>query len=140
MLYMLGSVEFEVAPLNVDQVDRSTGADFAEKAILGRRPAFEFMGQAAEDLQLRGKLFPQQLGGLDEWDELQQLRAGGGAQHLMRGDGRAMGWFLIVGLRETNRYLDAQGVAKVVEFEISLRQGDKPAAGDYQGAQLGLIP
>jgi len=140
MLYALGSVVFEVAPLNVDQVERSTGADFAEKPILGRRPAFEFMGQAAEDLTLQGKLFPEKLGGLDEMDQLQQLRAQGAAQHLLRGDGRAMGWFLIVGLRETGRFLGANGVPQLIEFEISLKQGDRPAGGEYQGAQMGLIP
>jgi len=139
MLYVLGSVVFEVAPLNVDQVERSTGADFAEKPLLGRAPGFEFMGAAAEELTFQGKLFPQALGGLDEWDQLQQIRAGGAAQHLTRGDGRAEGWFLIFTLRETSRYLDAQGIGQVIEFEISLRRGDRPAAGEYQGAQLGLI-
>lgn len=139
MLYMLGSVAFEVAPLNIDQVERTAGSDFAEKGLLGRKPSFEFMGETAEEFTLQGKLFPAALGGLDEWDALQQLRKSGAAQHLMRGDGRAMGWFLIFTLRETDRYLDRHGVGQVVEFEISLREGATPPAGEYQGAQLGLL-
>lgn len=139
MLYALGSVVFEVAPLNVDQVERSSGADFAEKPILGRRPGFEFMGPQAQELTFQGKLFPEAQGGEEEWRELEQIQSTGAAQHLMRGDGLVMGWFLVVGLRETGRFLNGQGVPRMIEFEIRLREGDKPPAGEYQGAQLGLI-
>ncbi|MDP1642709.1 MAG: phage tail protein [Phenylobacterium sp.] len=139
MLYALGSVVFEVAPLNVDQIARSTGADFAEKPIFGRRPGFEFMGGAAEEITFQGKLFPAALGGLDEWAELQQLQRTGAAQHLIRGDGEVLGWFQIVGLQDTGRALDAQGVPRVEDIEIRLREADRPAADAYQGAQLGMI-
>ncbi|WP_051651364.1 phage tail protein [Brevundimonas bacteroides] len=139
MLYALGSIVFEVSPLNVDEVERTGGADFAEKPILGRRPGFEFMGESARELTFRGKLFPEALGGEKEWQELEQLKSAGAAQHLIRGDGQAMGWYLIFGLRESGRSLNAQGVARVIEFEIQLKEGDPPPEGEYQGAQLGLI-
>lgn len=138
MLYAFGSVLFDTAPLNVDQVDRQTGGDFAEKAILGRTPAFEYVGETAEELRLLGKLF-QAFGGDEAWDELHQLRRDGRPQYLLRGDGRAMGWFLIFGIRETARYLDGQGRGRVVEFEIEFRRGDRPPVDEYQGAQLGLV-
>lgn len=139
MLYALGSIVFEVSPLNVDEIERTSGADFAEKPILGRRPGYEFMGESAQELTFRGKLFPEALGGEAEWKELLQVKSTGGAQHLMRGDGEALGWFLIFSLRETGRNLNAQGVARVIEFEIQLREGDPPPEGEYQGAQMGLI-
>ena len=139
MLYALGSTVFKVAPLNVSESDRSMGADFAEKPIMGRRPGFEFMGESAQEITYRGTLFPEALGGEKEWRELEQVKNTGAAQHLIRGDGHVMGWFLIFGLRETGRHLNAQGVPRMIEFEIQLRQGDKPPNGEYQGAQLGLI-
>jgi phage protein U len=139
MLYALGSVVFEVAPLNVDQVGRSGAADFAEKPLLGRRPSLEFMGAGAEELTLQGRLFPEKLGGLDEFEELRQLMRSGAAQHLIRGDGEVLGWRVITALQEVSRFLDAQGVGRVVEFEISTREADPPAGGEYQGAQWGLL-
>lgn len=139
MLYALGSIVFEVAPLNVDQIGRTAGADFAEKPVFGRRPGFEFVGAAAEEITFQGKLFPAALGGLDEWAELQQLRLTGAAQHLIRGDGEVLGWYQIVGLQDTGTALDAAGVPRVVEFEIRIREADRPASDAYQGAQLGLI-
>jgi hypothetical protein len=139
MLYMLGSVAWETAPLNVDEVGHQTGADFAEKPILGRAPSYEFMGVTAEEITFKGKLFPRKLGGLDDFDQLQEIRAGGAAEHLMRGDGRAMGWFNITAISSTARYLAADGVGQIIEFEMTLRQGDKPPAGEYQGSQLGLV-
>lgn len=132
MLYSLSFIAFEVAPLNVHEIGRSAGADFAEKPILGRRPAFEFMGASAEEITFRGKLFPEALGGTREWEALRVMRAEGKSQHLMRGDGVDMGWFQIVGLEETGRFLDAQGVPREIEFEIRLREADKPLASDFQ--------
>ncbi|MDP2214782.1 phage tail protein [Phenylobacterium sp.] len=139
MLYALGSIVFEVAPMNVDQIGRTAGADFAEKPVFGRRPGFEFVGAAAEEITFQGKLFPAALGGLDEWDDLQAIRATGDAQHLLRGDGTIIGWYQIVALQDTGTALDAAGVPRVIEFEIRLREADRPAADAYQGAQLGLI-
>lgn len=139
MLYALGSIVFEVAPLNVHEVARSAGADFAEKPVFGAVPGFEFVGAAAKEMTFRGKLFPEALGGLEQLAQLDQIRAAGGAQYLMRGDGEALGWFQIVGLEETGRFLDAQGIPREIEFEMRLREAERPAADAYQGAQLGLI-
>ena len=38
MLYLLGAVRFEVWPVNAEEVERETSADFAEKPVIGRRP------------------------------------------------------------------------------------------------------
>ncbi len=137
MLYAVGSIVFDTFPLNVDQVSRFTGGDFAEKPIMGRTPSFEHVGEAAEELRLGGKLLLR-FGGQDEWDALHQLRREGRAQYVLRGDGRACGWFLIFSIREDDRFLDAKGRGQIVEFEIEMRRADRPPAAEYQGAQLGL--
>jgi hypothetical protein len=40
MLYQLGSVQFEVAPVNVHEVSHEVGADFAAKDIVGAAREF----------------------------------------------------------------------------------------------------
>ena len=131
MLYQLGdgdgAVQFEVAPLNVHQVDQTQGFDFAEKAVLGRRPKLEGVGQAAEDLNLQGKLFPKRLGGLPEFKVLQDARQAGKSNHLIRGDGTPMGWFVILSIRQGSTYLDKDGVGQVIDFEIQMKRADPPA-------------
>lgn len=139
MLYAIksnaGEVVFEVAPLNVHEVDRTTRTDFAEKPIMGVPPQLEYVGEGGEDLTFRGRLFPQQLGGLADLATLHHMRKSGTAHHLMRGDGLVMGWFVIVEIREASKHLDGEGVGKVVDFEMLLKRSWKPTSEEYNKAQ-----
>ena len=131
MLYQLGdgdgAVQFEVAPVNVHQVDQTRGFDFAEKAVLGRRPRLEGVGQAAEELAFQGKLFPKRIGGLDEFQALHKLRSAGKSVHLMRGDGTPLGWFVIRSIREGSTFLAKDGIGQVIDFDLQLARADPPA-------------
>jgi uncharacterized protein len=129
MLYALGGVAFEVWPLNTHEVEKSSEAGFAEKAVVGRRPILEFVGEGPQTFRIGGRLFPQKLGGLDELRALDEHRINGKALPLMRGDGTPMGWFVIESLRERSAMLDARGVGKVIEFDVSLKRADKSSGG-----------
>src|SRR5690606_36141705 len=43
MLMSLGSLSFEVWPLNPTETGRDSGGEYVEKAIMGRRPPLEFV-------------------------------------------------------------------------------------------------
>lgn len=129
MLYQLGSVQFELYPLNIEEVSQEAGADFAPKPILGRRPRLEFVGEAEETIRLSGKLFPQRFGG--SLDDLRAIRLSGQAVPLTRGDGAALGWFVIEKASATGRELSADGVGRVVEFDVQLKRDDAPGAETY---------
>lgn len=134
MLMTIGPIALDIWPLNPTETERTTGAEYAEKGIIGRRPALEFMGEAAEQLRVSVSLFPAKLGGLDELANLQALRASGRPQYVMRGDGRPLGWFVIASLTESSSYLDAQGVGQVIEVEIEMTRGDGPDDANFHGA------
>lgn len=124
MLYMIGAVEIEVFPFNAHEVSQSDEASFAEKAILGRRQPSEAVGEGASTLKMSGRMFPQKLGGMDEADLLDAQRQAQKALPVMRGDGVPMGWYVITQFDRKSSRLDAQGVGRVIEVEISLRKTD----------------
>lgn len=134
MLMTIGPVTLDIWPLNVTDTTRSAGAEYAEKGIIGRRPALEFVGEAPEQLTLSAKLFPSKLGGLDELNNLDTIRRSGLPQYVMRGDGRPLGWFVISAVTEDSSHLDAQGVGQVIEVEIDLVRADGPDDASFHSA------
>jgi phage protein U len=131
MLYQLGAVSFEVAPLNVHAVDFTAGADFAEKPVIGIEPPLESVGEGVNAWTLTGRLFPHTFGGLPDLERLHQMRVAGLPQYLMRGDGRPLGWVVITSIAERASYLDETGVGRQVDVTISLRRAGPPAIGSF---------
>ena len=131
MLYAIGPLIVSVFPFNADKVNRETEAAFVEKPVLGRRPPLEAVGEGPQTLSLSGTLFPLKLGGLDELELAQRLQAAQTPLSVMRGDGFPLGWFVITAIREAGDWLAADGVPQVVQYEISLKRDDAPAAMDF---------
>lgn len=128
MLMQLGAVQFAVAPFNADSTDQTTGSHFAAHPVIGAMPPQEFTGEATEEYEIRGKLFPQRFGGLDGLEAMQAMSRSGDSYFLMRGDGRPMGWYVVKSLRVHSSYLDGGGVGRVIEFSIRLDAAQSPSA------------
>jgi len=139
MLFQLGTVTFEVVAPNITEWDRRTNADYAQKDTMGNMRPLEFMGVGDEAIQMVGVLYPHTLGGLSTTEELDRLRDSGNAQILTRGDGKNMGWFVILGFDEKHRTLDVEGVGKKIEFLITLQRSPKPSAAAYLPTLLRLF-
>ncbi|WP_336801818.1 phage tail protein [Kaistia sp. MMO-174] len=139
MLAILGGVVFEIAPVNLTAMDRSTEARYAEKPILGRRPALEFIGDGAETFGLTVKILPYEFGGLDGLTNLAAMRQSGIAQYFMRGDGVPMGWFVVEKVGEKSSYLGAQGVGRVIDVDIAIKRADAPTGSDFFASIMGML-
>ncbi len=139
MLYALGPLDFEIAPFNTHEVDRSHAADFAAKELVGRRKGHEFVGDGDERITMRGKLFPHKFGGLTSLDVLNAIRDSGAPQFLMRGDGAALGWFLVEHVTEKSSYLDANGVGRQIDVEIELLRDEPPSAESFVAVLFSLF-
>lgn len=136
MLGQLGPVTFEVWPVNLHETDRQAAADHVAKDVLGALRPREFVGEGDDQMTLRGRLFPEKFGG--STDDLHALRISGTAQVYVRGDGRAMGWWLIERVSERASYLDGQGRGRVIEFEVSMVRAVPPAPASYLSTLLRL--
>jgi phage protein U len=135
MLFQLGSVTFEVAPVNVDATDLSMGSDYAAHEVIGAQKPRESTGQADTRLRLSGKLFPEKFG-IGAWPSLQAMSVSGTPQMLIRGDGTVFGWQLIEKLNEKHTYLGVDGVGRVIEFDIEMVQSPDGASA---GSMLNLL-
>jgi phage protein U len=136
MLYQLGAAQFDVAPVNVHQVKRSVGADFAAKDIVGAPRPREFVGEADEQISLSGKIFPAHFGGLGGLAAMEAMARSGQPQMLVRGDGAVLGWYVIVKLSELQSHLDRNGVGKIIDFEMTLMKSPTAASA---GAMLATL-
>lgn len=138
MLAQIGGVQFTISPVNMHGTDRASRADFVDKPVVGSRMPLEFVGDGEEIVSFVGRLFPKNLGGLDQFGVLRQMRAQGDAYLLMRGDGASLGWFVVVGVQEHSAFLAADGVGQVVEFELALKRDSTPQGG-FAAAMFSLF-
>ncbi len=139
MLYMLGSVLFEVAPVNLHEVSREYGHDHAAKDVIGAMKPMEAMGPSTGSVSLSGKLITHRFGA-GGFGALQAMAAAGDPQMLMRGDGAALGWFVVEKVKEKHTYLGPTGFGRIVEFDIELKQSPTGAsAGAMFSLLLGLF-
>jgi phage protein U len=139
MLMQLGALAFEVAPFNTHANDRQAAADYAAKDLLGRRRSREFVGEGDEKITIRGRLFPEVIGGLGGLAVLDAMRASGTAQPLVRGDGANLGWFVIEKVTEKSSLLGRQGIGRLIEFEIDLTRADPASGPDFLGFLFALF-
>lgn len=139
MLAQLGSTLFEIYPLNAHEMSLDSAADFAEKSVMGRRPTLEFMGEGAETRTISCRIYPNKFGGLSSVDDLHAQRAAGKALPYMRGDGAAIGWFVIERITEKASYLDPTGVGQVIEVEVQIKRADEVDASAAFSVLSGLL-
>ena len=130
MLFMLGPVEFDVAPLNARGSKFKADFDFAEHKVLGAAPVYENMGTGEKVRTIKGTTFPNSdgfEGGIDTLRALESMRLKGEPQHLIRGDGTTLGWYLITSLTIDEDHLDPDGVPGEMKFELSLTFTEAPS-------------
>lgn len=135
MLYIFDGIAFQVAPVNIDGFERSTGSDLVAQSVLGARPPLEPVGEAGEDLTLRGKAYSNLMPeAVAELEKLRDRSRDGKPGHLQRGDGTNLGWWSPDRFRETGSFIDSQGVARLSEFELSLKRSQAPTGAAFRGA------
>jgi phage protein U len=139
MLMTLGPIRFEVYPFNATEYDHGHESSFVEKPVLGARPPLEWVGEGAENWSIRAIIFPQKFGGLGDLKKLYQARAAGRPLYLMRGDGAQMGWVVIERVSERSSYLDAEGIGRVIDVDISVRRAAKPSNGSFFSLFSGMF-
>lgn len=140
MLYQLGYVTFEVYPFNAHETDLSGSADYAAKDVLGTRKPREFVGEGDDERTISGRLFPLKFGGREGLVDLREMMSSGTPQILVGGDGENHGWWNITKVHSKDSYLDASGVGKLIEFDVSLvRAPGAPTALSYLKTLLRLV-
>ena len=139
MLMTLGPVAFEVYPFNATEYEHDHSSDFVQKPVIGARQPLEWVGEGAETWTIKAKVYPFRFGGLEDIEKLRQVRISGRPQFLQRGDGQAMGWVVIEGVRERSTYLGRAGVGKSIGIDIDVTRSQAPSGGSYYSLMAGLF-
>lgn len=120
MLYSIGALTLDTRPFSVETVQRSTSADFADKATMGGIAAREFMGEGEDKLTLSGQLLPFKIGGLTELEMAHSMRRAGQKLPVLRGDGVRLGWYVIDKIGENHEELMRDGVGFFIKYTIDM--------------------
>jgi len=140
MLFQLGYVTFEVFPFNAHEADLSGTADYAAKDVLGTRRPREFTGEGDDERTIAGRLFPLKFGGQEGIGDLREMMSSGTPQIFVGGDGSNLGWWHITKVHQKDTFLDASGVGKQIDFDVTLvRAAGAPTAGAYLKSLLRLF-
>lgn len=138
MLYMIGTLTLDTRPFSADEMDRTSSADLAQKAVIGGLAPSEFMGEGSEEITLSGRLLPTKIGGLTELEIAHEMRRRGARVPLMRGDGVRLGTYAIVSMEERHRDLTRSGVGFTIRYSVTLRKVP-PDTGSGQQVVAGLL-
>jgi phage protein U len=128
MLLSIGPLVFDIAPFNAREISHQAAEDFARHDVIGAMRPHEHVGPGDESWSISAVLFPEKFGGLSSLDVLHALRKAAVPQLMVRGDGAALGFVLVTAVSETSIYLDAGGVGRMIEVEITLEASAQPSA------------
>ncbi len=138
-LLALGPHIFEIAPLNFQQIERSTEALWPSISRFGGRPGRQFTGYGDDRLTITGLLFPDEMGGRAEYEAIRVTQAAANPV-LMLGwaTGLSMaatlfGRVVILNVQDTQSVINRQGFGRKIEFSIEVA----PFSGD--GKPVGLF-
>lgn len=120
MLYTIGALTLDTRPFSVEEVQRTSSVDFAEKPVIGGMTAREFMGEGDDKITLSGQLLPFKTGGLTELELARRLMLAGQQLPVLRGDGVRLGWFTIDKISEGHKELMRDGVGFFIRHSLEL--------------------
>lgn len=138
MLYMLGAVQLDTKPISADSVSRVSTGGLVAKPVMGGRQRKEATGEGEDELTISGTLVPSIIGGLNELETLQEMRRQNARFPVMRGDGKALGWFSIKQMTEGHEDLTRDGLGFIVGYSVTLEQADAQS-GDGQSIISALL-
>ena len=127
-LLSIGPVNFEVEPLSLMAIDDTARTAFARKDVVGGDIAYEHTGGGETRRQIRARVFPEKFGGLNSLEALDEIRRSGVAQMMVRGDGKVLDYWLIEEVSQASSYIDAEGIGRMIEVDITLVKAGQPDA------------
>lgn len=123
-LLALGSHIFEVAPLNFQSIERATQVKWPAIPRFGNRPGRQFTGYGDDPMTISGKLYPEELGGRDEFEAIRATQRA--AQPVM-----LIGWAAATGTK-------ARIFGQVVILDVFDRQSSFNRAGQSRRLEFDI--
>lgn len=125
VLLILGPHIFEILPLNYQELDRTTTANWVSVSRFGGRAARQFTGFGEGDnLTISGVLFPEEFGGRAKYEAIRATQSLG-IPIMMVGLGaitgaRVFGLVCIETVSDTQTHIAPNGQGRVLKFSIDV--------------------
>lgn len=132
----LGMFVFELSSLPFQDSQRQTGWRHASTNRVGDRPAHQYLGPDEDTRTLSGVLYPELTGGPPSLDELEKMAHEGKAWPLVDGMGYVLGNWVIEQLTQTGSVLFDDGVARKIDFQITLKRVDDGQSTEGSTSQI----
>lgn len=134
MMMSLDQFVFSLATLPYRELQRQRTWKHRTSARVGARDASQFTGAGDDTLTLTGLIAPDTIGSTASLDQLARMADAGDAYALVDGLGNVYGAFVIDSLNETQRHHTREGLARRIEFTITLKRVDDRALADQSRA------
>ncbi|MBA4783657.1 MAG: phage tail protein [Rhizobiales bacterium] len=123
-LLALGPHIFEIMPLNYQELERETVAQWASIPRFGQRSARQFVGLGDDQMTISGLIFPEALGGRENYEAI-RLTQGRGVAVSLVGMGasqiaRPFGKVVILSVSDTQSVIGPDGQGRVLSFYIDV--------------------
>jgi len=126
VMMSLGGFRFGLNTAAYQELSRTTEHRWAAQDRFGQAAALQHTGPGPETMTLPGVVYPEFRGGLGQVDRMRELAGRGKPQQLITGAGRVLGRYVIERVEERQSVFAARGMARKVEFTLSLRRYDGP--------------
>ena len=124
----LGMFVFSLRTVPYQEQQRQNAWRHPASERLGKRPVRQFLGPGDDTVTLSGSLKPELTGGPVRLDTLRIMADSGEAFALIDGAGKVLGMYVIESLQETSREFFKDGVARSIDFSITLQRVDEERA------------
>jgi phage protein U len=122
---VLGTIEFNVIAY-WSGIDQQQGLDFAEHALVGRKPRLQFVGEKLDTVKIDLKFHASYCDPEAELKKLRDAMAEKKVLRLVMGDGRYQGSFVIEILGNVHRKTSAKGTKLIIEASLGLKEYVEP--------------
>lgn len=143
MYAVLGEIEFDLITY-FDGMEARFGSDYAEHALIGRKPKLQFVGDKLDEIRIDLVFHATYCDPEAELIRLLKAKQSHAALALVLGNGDYKGRFVITDLQATGRHTDRAGSLLAAEAQLSLKEftgkARQPVAPALQGLATALLP
>lgn len=130
MMMALGQFVFSLQTAPFGELQRRRTWKHTTSSRIGTRDASQFTGAGDDTFTLSGMVAQaESIGTIASIDKLATMGDAGDAYVLVDGIGHVYGCYIIEGLDETKKYFTSWGIARKIEFNLTLKRVDDSDIG-----------
>ena len=134
MYAVLGQTEFQLITY-FDGLEVQFGVEFAEHALVGRKPRLQFVGEKLDEVRWELVFHTMYCDPEAELLKLRQAMMSREARQFVLGNGTYKGWMVITSVTATSRQTDKAGTLIALDATVVLREYVVPRTPDALQSQ-----